>query len=255
VNQTTDTSNIVANFSTSQDGGAIYNTGTLEIYGSTLIAGNYAGSGYSGGAIVNNSSSGKLTIDGVTFLCNGYNNFTYTGNDYAHGSAALNGISTAYGGAIVTQGDTTATIANSIFNNNGANQGGGFYNAGNSTITNSLFEGNIVTSQGGAIYNSGTLTIGTINQTADTSKFVNNYSTGGDGGAIYNSGGTLNIYGSVLFAGNYTASGYSGGAIFNNGGNSNTIDGATFLYNGYNNYTNTDPNYAGGSATSGGIVT
>lgn len=110
------------------DGGAIYNRGTL-ILSHCTVSGNSA-SNY-GGAIYNYFSYGStLTIDNCTFSSN-------------HAGAT--------GGAI--DNNSTLTVTNSTFYNNTADAPGGAINAyrGNVEIRNSSLSGNNASS-GGAIY-------------------------------------------------------------------------------------------------------
>ncbi|HRF95654.1 MAG TPA: hypothetical protein PLZ51_10680, partial [Aggregatilineales bacterium] len=109
-----------------EDGGAIYNNGTLTISNSTFI-GNSADD--IGGAIWSN---GTLTISDSTFTDN---------------SASRNG------GAIFNGG--TLTISDSTFMDNSASRNGGaIYNIrATLTIINSTFTDNLATGDGGAINN------------------------------------------------------------------------------------------------------
>jgi hypothetical protein len=144
---------------------------------------------------------------------------------------------------------TNAQTGEVTITNNGwtgftsSNNGGVLNNAGNLTITNSVFKGNSVqadtTVSGGAIYNTGTITdlVGTvfsgnkvqINETTATT--ANTYSH--VGGAIYNAGTITNLgttANKVTFTGNYVDATwnpsnsstkwreYHGGARENNGG-------------------------------------
>ncbi len=95
--------------------------------------------------------------------------------------------------------------------------GGGIYNEGNLTLTNSTITKNNVTGRGGGIYNTGNLTI-------FSSTFANNQSLSvggnGDGGGIYNDGGTVKIENSI-FSGNSAEA--NGGGISNGSAGKLTI--------------------------------
>ncbi len=102
------------------------------------------------------------------------------------------------------------TIANGF-----AAQGGGLYNAGDTTLTNDVFTGDtaenspsntaLAAGQGGAIYNTqgATLTVSGSTFTLDTAIGLGIPGTNpsGQGGAIYNAPSTLNATGAVLAAG------------------------------------------------------
>ena len=109
-----------------QNGGAIYNAGTLTISNATF-SGNtsYA----NGGAIYN---VGRLTLS----------NSTFSGNH-----------SFFDGGAIYNTG--MMALSNSTFSGNTADSGGAIYNTGTLTISNSTFSGNSAAYWGGAIYTGG----------------------------------------------------------------------------------------------------
>jgi CSLREA domain-containing protein len=111
------------------------------------------------------------------------------------------------------------TIANG---NTGGGPGGGIFNNGVLTVTNSSFNDNSTGGNaGGAINNAGTLVV-------SASSFIGNSSSFGDtgvGGAINNSG-TLTVDDSTFSAN----SSNNGGAIFNGGGTA-TISNSTFSAN------------------------
>ena len=133
--------------SASKYGGAIYNTGTLSISGSTFTGcfTNHTGDVYGGGgAIDTNSTSGKTVIADTEF----YNN-----------SAA------EYGGALFIAG--TATIGGLYFSGNSAGiAGGAIFNKAKLTVNGLL----TLETANDTIYNSGTMTI-------DTSSFLINGAT------------------------------------------------------------------------------
>ena len=141
------------------------------------------------------NGGGHLTVDGaglyqVFFIHSGavltLESLTISNSFAANGSGARN-----YG---------KLTITNSTFSGNIAQggNGGGIFNAGNSsilTITNSTFSRNIAQGgsiAGGAIFNDhGTLTV-------TNSTFSGNMAQGGDGGGIFNYRGTLTIINSTF---------------------------------------------------------
>jgi CSLREA domain-containing protein len=173
-----------------EPGGAIYNNGgTLTVLRSTFVA-NFS-SLDEGGAIY--SEGGMLNISSSKFISNG----------------AL-----YRGGAIASTG--TMIIDYSTFEDNRSRGGGGIWNGGNTTISNSEFNNNEVhatygsfpVANGGAIYNSGTMMI-------SYSAFDSNLATvpsgfgAARGGAIDNSGiltlANSTLSGNSAFVGQFSA--------------------------------------------------
>ncbi len=120
--------------------------------------------------------------------------------------------------------------------NGKSSTGGGVYNGGSVTITNTTFTNNISTIHGGGIFNDGTLTV-------TNSLFLNNNATSAGGGIINNSSGTILVKNST-FIGNTAA---SAGAIYQNDSGTLSITNSTFA-------DNTAVNY-GGSIYSTGATT
>ncbi len=210
--------------------GAIVNFGTISsIVGSTFT-------GNSDHAIIN-----SITITSIT-------NSTFTGN------------STRYsGGAIENElGASISSITGSTFTGNTAIKygGGAIDNTGTiSSITGSTFAGNSA-QHGGAIVNYGT--IGMLSATFENNKSNGTLSYSG-GGAIFNSGGTINfvadaadssdnLLDEVWFKGNTAASG-QGNGIYNNSGSliftANNNGAFTFYDDIYNRYSRSIINFAG----------
>jgi hypothetical protein len=110
----------------------------------------------------------------------------------------------------------------------GISNGGGIYNSGTLTVTNSTLSGNSADGMGGGILNFGTLTV-------QNSTLANN-SSAAEGGGIYNFyGRTLTVQDSTL-SGNSAISG-DGGGIFSRSlsGNTLTVQDSTFYSNTANN--------------------
>jgi predicted outer membrane repeat protein len=123
---------ISGGYEASNDGGGIYNKGSLTLNNSVVSGNNTKNDG---GGIW---SEGSLTI----------NNSSITGN-IAGGTYAVVG-----GGGIVSQG--TLTITNSTISNNKSTYGeggGGITNSGTMTITNSTISDNYTSGAGGGLYN------------------------------------------------------------------------------------------------------
>ena len=220
--RTTTTTNVSA--------GVIYNTGILNLIGSTFTN-NYVVSGSSnsaqGGAIY---STGSVNISNCTFVGNNATSSSGTATDdggaiWTSGSLTINNSSfinnkaAGYGGGAICIGDNTilvnnVSISDSNFINNTAGYGGAIWmHSGTSltpaTITRSNFTGNNAT-YGGAIRNWGFLIV-------TASNFKNNSAT--EGGAINNAVNTsvLNVTGSTLTGNNAT----TGSVIYNTAGTSN----------------------------------
>jgi len=134
-------------------------------------------------------------------------------------------------GANVTLNDLTITDGNA-----GAGDGGGIYNSGILTVTNSTLSANTADLGGGILNNFG----GTLMVTNST---LSGNTAGGAGGGIANLGGTLMVTNSTLSAN--TAD--FGGGIYNSGGTltvtNSTLSGNTATVNG------------GGISNGGGTLT
>src|ERR1700736_1533581 len=196
-------------------GGGIYNAGTLTVTNG-IISGNHDAYYGDGGGIAN---TGTLTVTNSTISNNG----AHTGGgiiNYAAGTATVtnstlsnNGNNT--GGGIANLG--TATVINSTFSGNNAPFGGGIYNNNVVTVSNSTFSGN-AGERGGAFLNYGTVTI------KDTIVANSNSNFGGNCGIPYGTftsqGYNLSDDGSCAFTQpsdlNVTPAGL--GPLQNNGG-------------------------------------
>jgi predicted outer membrane repeat protein len=216
---------------TTGDGGAIYNEGTLTVNNSTFTNNNAT----YGGAI---SNRGTMTINNSTFT---NNNATSWGGAISNrgvnmtvtGSTFIGNTATIGGGAIYTKG--TMVITGNAFTNNTANEeGGAIHNGGTLTVTGSTFTNNNATNGGGAISNEGTLTV-------NNSTFINNNATN-VGGAIYNEG-TLTVNNSTFTNNNATY----GGAIYNYNQGTLTVTSSTFI--------NNNATYGGGAIYNQGTLT
>ena len=184
-----------SNDTASNDGGGLYNKGTLTVSSSTFSGDWAAGGG--GGAIFN---SNTLTVTSSTFATNHANNGWGGGIDNSNTltvtSSTFTGNSAYSGGGIFNGG--TATVTSSTFSINPAQGGGGICNNIGDAITlaSSTFSGNSAGS-GGGICNLGTLT-------AASSTFSGNSAAADGGGIFANSNQTLV---DTIIAGNTTAGG------------------------------------------------
>lgn len=118
--------------------------------------------------------------------------------------------------------------------------GGGIYNSGTLSLTNSTVSGNTGTN-GGGIYNSGTATVIDSTISANKAWAVGWEAEYGDGGGIYN-GGTLTVTNSNV-SGNIA--GFGGGIA---------SDGPAILTNSTVSGNGTSPGYALGWPTHGGGI-
>ena len=192
-------------------GGAIYNIGTLNLTDSKFTS-NTAGT--TGGAIYNYENTGITTITNGSFTDNtAYSGgaidneniltatgTTFTGNDATGGSAC-------YGGAIYSYCDTTLTDC-TFTGNTATYDGGAITNySGTLKINSGYFSSNTATKGGGAIYNLGNVSVTGTTFAANTAQ---------TGGAVSSSGGTLTVENSNFMANNAESTNYGGGAIYNN---------------------------------------
>ncbi len=200
---TMDSCTLTNNVATSNGGGAIYNEygGNLVVNDSSLTN-NEAQSMGEGGAIYNNH--GILSINSTTLE---NNNAEDGGAIYTVGTASItNSIfddnsAVDDGGAIMN--DNTLTMDYCTLNNNEATDGGAIYYDGNLDLSDSTLNSNTASNNGGAIYidNYGFLT-------ANNDFF--NFNTGYDGGAIYNNNRFTVMYSTF----NSNTANDNGGAIY-----------------------------------------
>mgnify|MGYP003293659087 CR=1 FL=1 len=165
------------------DGGAIYSNGKVNVCGSEFLD-NHANC--KGGAFV---SHGKATVKDCSFnknqvrktsVCNddGGAIYSYDSVD-VYNSKFINNWAYDYGGAIWS--DKGVNLDTCLFSNNSVedNDGGAVYsNAGGVNIINSNFTNNKAYDYGGAIWSDDWVTV-------NGSKFVNNSVIDDNGGAIY----------------------------------------------------------------------
>ena len=205
------------NGSSTGNGGAIADDGTLTVTDSTF-AGNTASG--TGGAIYD---PGTAVLTGDTFTGNS------ASNDFG-------------GGAVYVEDNNSATISGSTFSNNSAYEAGAvsLVNAGSSaTVTNSTFVGNISTGGryggGGAFTNAGSLTV-------TNATFSGNSAPGGSGAAIDSEGFTsthLTLAGTI-FAGSVAG----GNCVIRSGftdGGYNLSDDGSCLNGGSGDINGQDP--------------
>ena len=174
----------------------------------------------------------QIAIEGSKHTLSG-DNYDRIFNVTSAGKLTINNLTVAYGNAIGGSGGGiyntgTVTITNSTFSGNSAGtSGGGIFNFGTLTINNSTFSGNSTSTSGGGIYNTGTLTI-------TNSSFSYNSANYG-GGIINNNTGFLYIFNSTFSDNSADTDG--GGGIRNDGilhYERNIIANSTGSYDCYN---------------------
>jgi hypothetical protein len=118
-----------------EQGGGIYNGGTLAVRNS-LVSGNRESGAYRG-------EGGGIYNGGLFFFPEGPSTLTMT-------SSVVSGNYADSGGGILNHG--TAAVTNStVSGNSAANEGGGILNYGTAAVANSTVSGNVATS-GGALF-------------------------------------------------------------------------------------------------------
>ena len=236
------------------NGGAIYNSGEMEISYTTFGAkpskkATYSNIATNGGAIYNTQSdvTSESTESGFD------TNLKVVSSSFVDNTATLGGaIYNEYGDDGETS--TSVSIASSTFtHNNASDKGGAIYNKGNLLALNSTFGNKSkktsyanTANYGGAVAN------------VEEGKFYSlasnyYYNTATNGGAIYNTdNGKVNISGGIIA--NNTAE--KGGAIFNDTDATLSLDAYMYLYERKGTVT---PRYtyltvSGNSAVRGGAI-
>ncbi|MCO5195749.1 MAG: right-handed parallel beta-helix repeat-containing protein, partial [Anaerolineae bacterium] len=149
-----------------------------------------------------------ITLDGANHFIDGGNSvrifYVNSGGDFTVNQVALQNGSAIDGGGIYNDG--TLTVTDSIFSGNSATYwGGGILNDGTLTVTTSTFSGNTA-NYGGGILNFDTLTV-------TTSTFSGNSATTNGGGILNDSDSTLTVVNSTISGNSAT----NGGGILNGG--------------------------------------
>ena len=205
-----------------EGGGAVYNTGDLDVAESVFFRNVANGESGSGGAIIN--PSGRLDISGSTLRQNS-------------AERAGGGIEIGTGEVIL---DELLVVRNTAgISGDGAPGNGGAVHVtsdADTRITGGNYVFNRATNEGGALWNSAdgdmTLTATSIN----TNTALGDDADSG-GGGIYNDGGTLRL--TDVFVANNVANGDSG-----SGGGLLTTDGVVLISN--SNFFNNRASRAGG---------
>jgi CSLREA domain-containing protein len=189
------------------DGGISGNS--LTISGS-ILSNDSTGSGGAGGAVANFGAL-IVSITGSAF-----------NNDSANGT-------TGSGGALFDNGANNLSISNSDLSGNTAGvDGGGFYGenstiSGNYTLTNDTFNNDAVSQSnsvgGGLFVNGVSLTLDTVTASGDSAVV--------DGGGVYSTtSNNLTVSNSTLENDRATGTGGEGGALYDSGASPETISGS-----------------------------
>jgi hypothetical protein len=197
-------------------------------------------------------TTGQLSITGdLTITGTGANRLTVSGNNATRVFNVNAGATASFSGLTISRGRElsgdgggiynggTLTVSNSTLSSNsagGQNGGGGIYNGGTLTVSNSTLSGNSSSSStsnsgGGGIYNGGTLTVS--NSTLSGNSFSSSTSNSG-GGGIYSSG-ALTVSNSTLSGNSLSGFGGSfsgGGGIYSRSfGGTPTVSNSTLSDN------------------------
>ena len=172
---------------------------TLTLPSNTTVQGPTTGSGATLANLVTVSGGGTASVFTVNSSVTNAElaNLTITGGNSGSGGGGI------YNGGALTVSDSTI-IGNKTSNGGG----GGILNTATLTLKNSSVTGNTVPANGGGLFSTGPLTL--INSTVSGNTAPSN------GGGIYNNGGTLVVSGSTV-SGN-SAGGGSGGGILDAAG-------------------------------------
>ena len=181
-------------------GGGIYNRAHLEIIDST-ITGNAAEN--SGGGVYQHSGSLRLlqsTISNNTSqesgggLCDSSGSLFMDGSTISGNAAKFSGGGMYLGTHWLSQ--TLDIVANSTISGNiSAHDGGGIYAASSLQMANTTISGNEAGRRGGGIYGSEIV----LDHVTITDNLANTGEFGyGDGGAIWNSGGPVTAFNSII---------------------------------------------------------
>lgn len=191
-------------------GGAVYNVGSLQISNTDILTNSSPG----GHGIYN---SGSVLLTGGELAFNTINPAGPGGTVYNDGVLQTNDATfhhnySYFGGAVHNGPSGTATLKNlNIFSNTVYLDGGGIFNFGSITVTNSTIYANKTnSSSGGGIYNFGGNFL-VVDSEIHSNEAEIGFATGG---GVYLNGGILEIQNTSI----YSNSASTGGGLYANGG-------------------------------------
>ncbi|MEQ9481247.1 Ig-like domain-containing protein [Coleofasciculus sp. F4-SAH-05] len=203
------------------DGGGIYNEGTLNVNNTTISGNSATGDGggiYNEGTVIvsNSTISGNSAED--------YGGGIYAGEPTVVINSTISGNSADVGGGIGSDGYAITVINSTISGNTAESDGGGIYNFdGLTTVSNSTISGNSAGGYGGGIYSEYILTVSNSTITLNTAP--DGY---GSGIASRGRGSTSTTITSSIVSGNTN----SDVDFFNGDINSFTSDGHNLIGDG-----------------------
>ena len=208
------------------DGGAIYNSGSLTVT-DTSITDNVASD--DGGSIYNDNGYLKLFNTDIkdSLASNGGGVYSFGGDIDITAAFITGNNASGSGGGLYNVNSTLSVVNSHVSNNSAFNFGAGIYQAGGSNdflLTDSVVSGNTSKSGAGVYINS--LSSATIHDTF----IIGNEATNSEGGGILSGGSSTLSMTNSFVTGNRSA---SGGAAIHSGGTS-TIVNSTIAGNGGN---------------------
>ena len=181
-----------------ESGGAIQSTGTLNIDHSQIGASTVTGASASGGAIFNNGGTANISFS------------TLSGNTAVRAGGAIE----------ANAGSTTLNVVtmDSNFAGPAPGNGGAFHltGAGTVNVTGTTASNNVASSEGGGLWNSstGTMLIRSSNISANQ---ANGDAADNGGGGLFNDGGTMTVQNTVISDNTALGTSGSGGGILSLG--------------------------------------
>ena len=203
---------ISGNRSNGNDGG-VYNLGTLTLQDSSSISGNTApnetGGVYNGGTLTlqDNSSISNNTAKSAAGGVYNDGTLTLSGAANISDNTVTNGVG---GGVVIRNGTVTLEDSSIISGNTATTNGGGVYSAPGSTMT---LRGSSSINNNASNYGGGVLAYGTSLTLSGTASISSNTAAINGGGVFISYSSTLTVEGSASISGN--TAGESGGGVHN----------------------------------------